>query len=387
MKTNRIKLLATMITLATVTIISTIPSEAQRRHSNNKRTETRVQKGNERRGSSSTQNSPGKSTRQKAVYRKSVSQNASNKSATIGRSNRNASGSSQQPAISRGNNYSPKRSAASSYNNTQQHSDAGRNVQRSSGRDNTVSRQVGRNRTSSVNAGRNNNSPISRERGAAYNPRAKANSRNNYERRSPGNNQSREMYRLDRNDKRYSPNNNYRGSRQVWNGNRRPGNMNYNRSDRGYYRKYDYRNHRHWDRSWEKYRWDFYSWRDYYHGYNPYSYRYHRYYYHHPLYGHVISRFVYNPDIFIHNHNRYFCYDGRFFRYMPGIGYVLVDIPFGTVFDGLPYGYERVYVNGYVYFRVGNLFFETNGLGFRLVHYPERYYAYDDGYTNDGYYF
>jgi hypothetical protein len=40
-----------------------------------------------------------------------------------------------------------------------------------------------------------------------------------------------------------------------------------------------------------------------------------------------------------------------------------------------------------LYFRVGNLFFESSRYGFRLVHFPERYYAYDDGYCNHGYHF
>ena len=66
---------------------------------------------------------------------------------------------------------------------------------------------------------------------------------------------------------------------------------------------------------------------------------------------------------------------------------MLVDVPFGVVFNGIPNGYERVYINGYLYFRVGNLFFEFTNNGFQLVHYPERYYAYDEGYLNEGYYF
>jgi len=80
-------------------------------------------------------------------------------------------------------------------------------------------------------------------------------------------------------------------------------------------------------------------------------------------------------------------YDGHFFRYHRGIGYVLADMPYGIVFEHLPMSYERVYINGYLYFRVGNLFFEMTNYGFRLVHYPERYFAYDDGYHNDGYYY
>ena len=84
---------------------------------------------------------------------------------------------------------------------------------------------------------------------------------------------------------------------------------------------------------------------------------------------------------------RYYCHDGHFFRFRRGIGYVLVDMPFGFSFEYLPHGYERVYINGYLYFRVGNLFFEYSPFGFKLVHYPERYFAYDDGYYNHGYHF
>ena len=62
-------------------------------------------------------------------------------------------------------------------------------------------------------------------------------------------------------------------------------------------------------------------------------------------------------------------------------------MPYGFSFEYLPGNYERVYINGYLYFRVGNLFFEYANQGFRLVHYPERYLAYETGYSNGGYYF
>ncbi len=110
------------------------------------------------------------------------------------------------------------------------------------------------------------------------------------------------------------------------------------------------------------------------------SFRFHTNYYYHPYYGHVISRFVSRPYLFMHNRHRYYSIDGHFFRYEPGIGYVLVDMPYGYTFDFLPQGYQTVFINGYVYFRVGNLFFEYTDYGFSLVHYPERYYAYDDDY-------
>ena len=64
----------------------------------------------------------------------------------------------------------------------------------------------------------------------------------------------------------------------------------------------------------------------------------------------------------------------------------LVEIPFGLVFNQLPYDYEVVYINGYMYFRVGNLFFERDWDGYRLVHYPERYYSFNDNYYLEEYY-
>jgi len=66
----------------------------------------------------------------------------------------------------------------------------------------------------------------------------------------------------------------------------------------------------------------------------------------------------------------------------------LVDLPYGFTFEYLPDDYyERVYINGYLYFRVGNLFFEATNYGYRLIHYPERYYAYEDSYQRPGFHF
>jgi hypothetical protein len=62
-------------------------------------------------------------------------------------------------------------------------------------------------------------------------------------------------------------------------------------------------------------------------------------------------------------------------------------MPFGMTFEYLPADYESVYINGFLYFRVGNLFFERTGFGFSLVHYPERYYTYNDGYSSQGFRF
>lgn len=193
-----------------------------------------------------------------------------------------------------------------------------------------------------------------------------------------------ERYNHNVNDARYNTSREYRGSNKYWSPEYRTdkrGNNNYKHG------KVNYKNYKHWDRNWENYRWNHNSWRNYYGFYTPYSFRHHKHYYHHPHFGHVIKRFVYRPQIYVHNHTRYYCYDGYFFRYRSGIGYILVDVPFGMVFEYLPDNYERVYINGYMYFRVGNLFFERTNYGFLLVHYPERYYAYNDGYRSEGYRF
>lgn len=192
-----------------------------------------------------------------------------------------------------------------------------------------------------------------------------------------------ERYNHNTNDVRYSSSREYKGSNKYWS----PEYRNDSRENKKNYGDFYYNNYKHWERSWENYRWNHNSWRNYYGYYNPYSYRNHKHYYHHHYYGHVIRRFVHKPQIYIHNHTRYYCYDGYFFRYRSGVGYVLVDIPFGMAFEYLPNDYERVYINGYLYFRVGNLFFERTNYGFLLVHYPERYYAYNDGYHCEGFRF
>ena len=192
-----------------------------------------------------------------------------------------------------------------------------------------------------------------------------------------------ERYNLNANDVRYKTTREYKGSDKYWSSDSRNGNMKNYQSNQ----KYNYNKYNHWDRNWENYRWNHNSWMNYYGYYNPYSYKYNKYYYHHSYYGHVFRKFEYRPQIYIHNHIRYYCYDGYFFRYRSGVGYILVDMPYGMSFEYLPNNYERVYVNGYLYFRVGNIFFENTNYGFQLVHYPERYYAFNDGYCVEGFRF
>lgn len=192
-----------------------------------------------------------------------------------------------------------------------------------------------------------------------------------------------ERYNLDTNDSRYRVTRDYKGSEKYWS----PDFRNSSRNNHNSAKNFNYNKYNHWDRNWEGYRWNHNSWVNYYSFYNPYSYRNSKYYYHHNYYGHVIRKFVYRPEVYIHNRVKYYCYDGYFFRYHRGVGYVLVDMPFGMAFDYLPNNYERVYINGYLYFRIGNLFFERTNYGFQLIYYPERYFAFNDGYRNEGFRF
>ncbi len=198
---------------------------------------------------------------------------------------------------------------------------------------------------------------------------------------------NRQIYRLEKNDKRYKTAKNYKGSNIHWSRRAAPGREHYSRHNKKYYSHFNYRKYKHWDRRWQRYRWNLNSWREYYASYHPYSFRFHKHYVYHPEFGHIIRKFSYRPVFFIHNHQRYYSYNGHFFRYFRGIGYILVDMPYGIVFEHLPVEYERVYINGYLYFRTGNLFFEMTPDGFRLVHYPERYFAYDDDFYHGGIYY
>ncbi|WP_163323043.1 hypothetical protein [Draconibacterium mangrovi] len=370
MKATTFKLFATIITLAAITI-TTVPAQAQRR-GGERGTEKR--EAPERSSRSEVKTKSASKTYQQSTptssdrgVRSSSKTTSSRSSANVRSSNNKYNDSrSAKPDVQRksssSNNYKSQKSTSSSSGSVYRPSQPQRTDQ-PRGRD--ANRQPSR-----VYSNSKESSPaVASGRGTSRNSVS----------------DTRRYYNVDRNDKRFTPNKSYRGSSEQWSSRNRPKAMDYNHNDRKYYSNYNYYKNNHWDRRWEHYHWNHNSWRDYYGGYNPYSYRYHKYYYYNNHYGHVIRKFVYRPTVFVHNHNRYYCYDGHFFRYYRGVGYVLVNLPFGFSFERLPYGYEQVHINGYLYFRVGNLFFESSGLGFSLVHYPDRYYAYNNDYYNQGY--
>lgn len=396
MKTSKIRLLATIITLAAVTTISISSATAQRRSTGKQTSGSRVKKSGDSRKSTVQKKSTFKDydkvertprnntlTKNRSIQRKSGpvthrSTNQPSNKTTATRSRYSNRGSSTQTA-----NRVPYKKRSITTNRTMPNSRESSNHRNSISTNQRVQKKP---EPVSTNRGRTAYSS-SRDSKSQQTDRRQLSSSANYSRRGISTSaSSRSKYRINRDDRHYKPNNEYRGSSKTWSNSNRPNKMNYNSNSAKFYNKYNYNRYKHWDRSWERYSWNYNSWRDYYYGYNPYSYRFNKYYYHNSFYGDVIRRFISPPLVFVHNNRRYYSYNGHFFNYYRGVGYVLVELPYGFEFDYMPSGYERVYINGYLYFRVGNLFFEYSNYGFQLVHYPERYYADNNIYQNEGYY-
>ena len=368
----KFRLLATIITLAAV-ITATNSTNAQRRSTATSTNNEKVE--NNRSGNKS--NIEKKSTfreiaKQPQTNNRSVksSQEVKRHNSPTNKGKRSESG--QTSARSGGNNKSDRSAAVSKSN---------QNVNTDRERTGKGTYNESKDLKSNSDRAVAKTSDMSR-RSTGYTTDSKSNDSERYNSNRTRTGNITERYNHNADDIRYKPNREYKGSDKYWSSDFRGDKRNNN-----YKGNQKYHNYKHWDRNWENYRWNHNSWRKYYGYYNPYSYRNHKHYYHHNYYGHVIRRFVHRPQIYIHNHTRYYCYDGFFFRYRSGIGYVLVDVPFGMTFEFLPNDYERVFVNGYLYFRVGNLFFERSNNGYQLVHYPERYFTYNNDYYSGGYRF
>lgn len=391
MKSHNVKLLVSLMALAAIILTTTPHAEAQRRESQNR---NESEKKDERQIKNTVE--------QKSTFRES----------DTGRRNSGSTTVRSQPRVPEKSADKPVRQETRSSNSSERpaavpanRGNAGRNSQgnaavREREQPARTSNPRGNSTTGSSNSNVQKRVPVRESvrqpqvnTPATDNNRYRNSSRNSssnvVERPTPRNNirSSREMYRLDRNDQHYSVNRNFKGRNETWSASYRNNHKHYNSFNKKYYKKYNYHTYDHWNNDWENYRWNVSSWVDYYDGYHPYSFTYHRHYYHHPVYGHVIRRFKHRPDVFVVNHRNLYVYDGHFFRHVRGVGYVLVDMPYGLMVNYLPDHYQRVYINGFPYFRVGNLFFEPVNHGFRLVHYPERYFAYRDDFHHGGYYF
>lgn len=90
----------------------------------------------------------------------------------------------------------------------------------------------------------------------------------------------------------------------------------------------------------------------------------------HPKYGRVYSRFEHNPLVFKNQYGDYYYSGNNFYKYHKGIGYGVVEPPRHVYFRHLPDNYERVYVNGSMFYRTSNLFFQLSPRGYVLVPSP-----------------
>lgn len=371
MKTIKFRLLATIITLAAV-LAATNTTKAQRRSENSSDNNEKVR---EERSNTVREknNSRDRAYEKNAEIRKVNSQREVTRNPRKQDENLKSTGNRQEYSRAQPNkkeNKNEKRDRSGYNDKTDYQSASKQMIQRNREYIHGNSEKA-KNESRSTERARNNNSD-NRDQ-YKYN---NENTNNDRAGRTSGVT-NREKYRLDNDEERYRPNRNFSGSDKYWSADIRDNHHNHgNKVKKGHYN--------HWDHNWEYYRWNVNSWCNYYSYYDPYSYRNYRYYYHHPHYGHVIRKFSARPMVFIHNHHKYYCYDGHFFSYRPGIGYILVDMPFGVTFAMIPDNYDTVYINGYMYYRVGNLFLEYTPAGYQLVHYPERYYAYDDHYINGG---
>lgn len=92
--------------------------------------------------------------------------------------------------------------------------------------------------------------------------------------------------------------------------------------------------------------------------------------YDHPRYGRVYNKFDRNPVVFRHDHGNYYYYGNRFYTYHKGVGYCVTEPPRHVYFRHLPADCSRVHVNGQVFFRNGDLFFQLSPRGYAIVTSP-----------------
>jgi len=93
-------------------------------------------------------------------------------------------------------------------------------------------------------------------------------------------------------------------------------------------------------------------------------------YYNHPQYGRVYQRFDHNPIVFNHDRDNYYYYGNHFYNYRRGIGYCMIDPPRNIYFRDLPFDCDRIDLNGEVFFRNGDLFFQLSPRGYVIVPSP-----------------
>jgi len=93
-------------------------------------------------------------------------------------------------------------------------------------------------------------------------------------------------------------------------------------------------------------------------------------YYDHQRYGRVYQRFDRDPYVFNSDRGNYYYYGNHFYNYRRGIGYCMIDPPRNIYFRQLPFDCERIDMDGEVFFRNGDLFFQLSPRGYVIVPSP-----------------
>ncbi len=70
------------------------------------------------------------------------------------------------------------------------------------------------------------------------------------------------------------------------------------------------------------------------------------------------------PIILYHDHHRIYYYGGHYYQYYPNRGYLIIEIPSGYVFDEVPRGFSRVWINGAWCYRRDNFYLRPGIHGF-----------------------
>jgi hypothetical protein len=65
---------------------------------------------------------------------------------------------------------------------------------------------------------------------------------------------------------------------------------------------------------------------------------------------------LHRPLILSHDHGRVYYYGGHYYEYYPERGYLMIDIAPGYVFDEVPSGFRRVWIDGRWCYRRGDLY-------------------------------
>ena len=78
------------------------------------------------------------------------------------------------------------------------------------------------------------------------------------------------------------------------------------------------------------------------------------------------------PVVMNHRNGHVYFYGGRYYEYHPRHGYIMINYPVNYVFNQLPYGSRKVWIDGQYYFRYDNTFFRPIASGFAIVQLPRQ---------------